>query len=501
MRKWLAGGFALTVSILACVGDDATTPGGGGTPEGGTGECTSAQKTCNGTCVSKDDPSAGCAAVDCTPCAPTTNAAPACKGGICSFACNAGAADCDGDPKNGCESKTDADTANCGACAHACGTTNTDAAKCAAGKCDLTCKAGFGHCTTDDSGGCETDTQKSADHCGKCGHSCLGGQCVGGKCQPFQLASVSVPSGVAVDKTHVYFTFPSLPLVQRVQRDGKCTPASPCPQDFGGGSIDPLNPVRGPSAIVSDGTFVWWTNQATSKLVRRSTTLPPAALTTFPDAATSTEPGYLVIAGGKIFWTNAFGNADPFPHVNRADMDGTNHVTVAFYQTPVATFKGAGQITADATTIYWANMNGGVYHQPINAAAPCTEGTDCPQFGSASSPYGVAVDATFVYWTEPQSGTIRKATKTGGQSTIIATGQDNPRAIAAMDNFVYWGNIGTGATTGGSIRRTPQVAATCDGAACELVTQVTNPEAIVASDDGLYWTDNKAAGGVYRLAK
>ena len=43
--------------------------------------------------------------------------------------------------------------------------------------------------------------------------------------------------------------------------------------------------------------------------------------------------------------------------------------------------------------------------------------------------------------------------------------------------------------------------AQCDGAACELVTNVAFPDAIVTADDGIYWTNNAVSGGVYRLAK
>ena len=67
--------------------------------------------------------------------------------------------------------------------------------------------------------------------------------------------------------------------------------------------------------------------------------------------------------------------------------------------------------------------------------------------------------------------------------------------------FVYWGNSATTGPSAGTIRTAPQVAATCDGAACELVATVPAPDAIVAADDGLYWTNNAITGGVYRLAK
>jgi hypothetical protein len=244
---------------------------------------------------------------------------------------------------------------------------------------------------------------------------------------------------------------------------------------------------------------VWWTNQAIGNIASRAASLPPGPLTKFGPAQ-STEPGYLALAGGKIWWTSGFANTQPSPHVRKADLDGNNVTPVAIYANPATTFAGFGGITADATHIYWASENSGVFRAAFNDA-PCVEGSTCAQFGSASGPFGVAVDATFVYWTEPTSGTIRRAPKGGGQSVVIAINQDTPRAIAVMDTFVYWGNAGAGVVTGGTIRRAPQVAAVCDGAACEQVARVPAPDAIVAAEDGLYWTNNDISGGVYRLAK
>src|SRR5215471_1470026 len=42
--------------------------------------------------------------------------------------------------------------------------------------------------TGGDTGQCG-DTQTSADNCGRCGHSCLGGTCDKGQCQPVTLAT------------------------------------------------------------------------------------------------------------------------------------------------------------------------------------------------------------------------------------------------------------------------------------------------------------------------
>ena len=497
-----------SISCTALLGDFTVsgTAADDGGQEAGPATCTDAQKTCNGTCVSKDDPNAGCATAVCTPCMATTNAAPACKAGGCSFACNQGFADCDGNPATGCEANTAKDIANCGKCGDPCGATNTlSPATCAASKCVFMCKPAFAHCGMTNASGCETNIMNDMLNCGACGHSCLGGACTMGKCEPFQIASASQPSGLAVGPLNVFFTAPSLAYIERVQRDGKCVPAAPCPQAFlGAAAGDPLTgQTRGPTAIATDGTDVFFTADAAGLLVKRSAVLPPGALTTLGPAV-STRPGYIALGGGRVWWTTGFGNADPAPHLRSIKLDGTGLTTVANYQTPVTTFLGTGGVATDAANVYWASQNGGVYHAAFTDAL-CTEGsltaTPCKQYGSSSGAYGVAVDDTFVYWTEPTSGTVKRAAKAGGQSSVIASGQDLPQAIAVLGTFVYWGNASTTGPTAGTIRRAPQVAATCDAAACEHVADATAPDAIIAADDGIYWTNNTASGGVYRLAK
>jgi hypothetical protein len=360
------------------------------------------------------------------PCEPAANASATCKAGACATACNEGFTDCDGDPKTGCEAKTSADPSNCGACGKVCGSANTELpTKCEQGKCQLTCKKNFGHCSTADEAGCETDLLTDDLHCGACGHSCLGGKCADGKCQPFQLASAASPTGVAVDATNVYYTSSSQAYIQRVQRDGKCTPAAPCPQQFVG-SPDPLEQYRGPTAIVSDGTSVFFTAAAISKIGKRAVT--GGAITNWGPAQ-STEPGYLVLAGGKLWWTSGFAGGTDV-HVRRSDLDGTNITTVASYQNPGSTFQGPGGITADATHIYWASKNSGVFRMAFGDPA-CVEDSSCTEIGAPGA-VGIAVDDNYVYWTDPDGSSVHRASKTGGMSALIATGQTNVRAIAVM---------------------------------------------------------------------
>jgi hypothetical protein len=169
------------------------------------------QKVCSGVCVST---STCCANGDCTSpvpaacyvagsgvcsgiggsCSYTLNTgSKVCTGNVCCNAvngtcntnctliCNAGFADCDGNPSNGCETNTTNDVNNCGACGRFCAANNVATKTCTAGLCNSTCLVGFGNCTQPAAGstapytpddGCETNINTSTTHCGGCGTDC-----------------------------------------------------------------------------------------------------------------------------------------------------------------------------------------------------------------------------------------------------------------------------------------------------------------------------------------
>jgi hypothetical protein len=149
------------------------------------------------------DPSDGCEASVVTPercggcdsnCVGLPNAATAaCEAGDCRISCKSGFADCDGRAANGCETNLMAST-SCGACDNACTRlSNVDSASCTAGACTgLVCKPSFGDCDGDAATGCETSLQ-TPDACGACDKPCAlahaqadcrAGECLIAMCDP-----------------------------------------------------------------------------------------------------------------------------------------------------------------------------------------------------------------------------------------------------------------------------------------------------------------------------
>ena len=101
------------------------------------------------------------------PCRDLPHAVPTCATGQCAIAsCEAGYADCDQQPGNGCETSLGT-LSDCGACDAVC-----SKASCSGGICTaVSCASGFGDCDGDQVS-CEANLASDANHCGNCGAKC-----------------------------------------------------------------------------------------------------------------------------------------------------------------------------------------------------------------------------------------------------------------------------------------------------------------------------------------
>jgi hypothetical protein len=165
--------------------------------------CAAGEKTCNGACVPLTDPLFGCGVEGCAPCA-LARATAACTGdGTCVVAaCQAGYADCDKDPANGCEIDL-AQPSHCGACNAACAAA---APVCVPTTAGFACATG---CTPQAPTRCGdqcVDLASSPTHCGSCNDVCApvaNGQvsCARGACAFSCTAGFHACGGACADST------------------------------------------------------------------------------------------------------------------------------------------------------------------------------------------------------------------------------------------------------------------------------------------------------------
>ena len=190
----LGDGCEADLSRPATCGSCALTCGGA-TPfcmelDDGSGcvaSCEAGSSACDGACVDLNSDPRHCGGCG-ERCAAPPNAVAACMAAACSFECDEGYADCDGDAANGCESML-RELAHCGRCGERCERPGA-VTSCATGTCQaLGCLPLFGDCDGEPANGCEEDLSSNLARCGACSTSCATGvsnatvACVEGSCR------------------------------------------------------------------------------------------------------------------------------------------------------------------------------------------------------------------------------------------------------------------------------------------------------------------------------
>jgi hypothetical protein len=142
-----------------------------------------------------------------------------------------------------------------------------------------------------DEGTCR-DTSTSPSNCGRCGHSCQGGACVGGVCQPVVLASgQSSPADLAVDSTSVFWAdFVNPGAVYKVS--------------IGGGAITTLSSGdNSPNRVALSGKNLYWADTGGIPSTSGKIQVAPTAGGTVTTLASGQDtPVGIAVSDTNIYW-------------------------------------------------------------------------------------------------------------------------------------------------------------------------------------------------------
>lgn len=426
MRARLAALVVPCFVVLACVGDNNS---------GDAGPDASCIRTCNGVCApNMNDPATGCGAADCTPCPTLANQASTCVANACApAACNSGYLDCDPN-KPGCETPEDAK--NCGKCGVVCGTTNTSAVACSTGasggdagtsdaatsdaatsdagtggplSCQFTCTGNFTHCSADPSTGCETDLGVDKLNCGACGHSCQGGACAAGTCQPLLIAGdpltplgLNAQYGITQLNGFIFgLNWYGGPggIIFKVPTDGSFGGKAP-PWVYGAGL-----------SVSATGIFSNGTDFAYG-IYRQDSGGPAPGIYAF---TTSNNTSHSIVTGG--------GSTNTCPQ-----DPGTNLVSVAI----------------DTNYVYWTNIRYALYPSPCPGIyrASSVDGTGRIQVLTSDIFTALLADSGSVYMLDASDSTLKAAlgstlATTSTLATFPAVGGGDPFSLAVDATYAY----------------------------------------------------------------
>lgn len=135
--------------------------------------------------------------------------------------------------------------------------------------------------------------------------------------------------------------------------------------------------------------------------------------------------------------------------------------------------NGARGIAVDGTSIYWATQTDGtIMKMALGGGNPTPLATN-------QSPYGIAVDASFVYWTSGQN--VMRVGIGGGSPSVVTTDASVASSIAVDASFVYW----TGAN---KVMKAPKT-----GGAAALVANASYAENLRVRDGFVYFISDPIA--------
>jgi hypothetical protein len=390
------------------------------------------------------------------------------------LACPPDFADCDGEPMNGCEGALSTSAENCGACGVKCEAAAHQAPLCSAGACIRVCEAGFADCNGDPADGCEVDTTSDIAHCGACSRSCKNA-CVKGACDVITLASGQAGPGViAIDDTSVYWAN----MANVTAGAGSIMKVAKA----GGAAVTLAAKQSGPQAIALDAASIYWVNYGTPPAFTDGAVLTVAkdgSGVPTEIAAGQASPLGIAIQGSALYWSTV----DQIMMIDKADPSAKPAVVAsgqvrpreivaagtALYWLNFGTLTGnmpssdgsvmmlpqggapvalasnltlASGLTVDsvAAYLYW-RVEGAIMRAPLG-------GGPAEVFigGLTSPPWRIAADATTVYWTEALyfGGAVNAAAVSTRQKITLAPNQTFLWGIAIDQTSVYWAVFGDG---------------------------------------------------------
>lgn len=365
------------------------------------------------------------------------------------------------------------DVKNCGACKRVCAGGAHSVPSCAAGTCVLACDAGFADCNGQPADGCEVELAKDVKSCGACGRACTacgGTACVDGVCDAKTVVTATDAgiTHVTADKTRVYFVTPK--NVQQVEKDGSNLATVFGATDSTGVGVDELVNLVVPGSTASSGIY-----RTTAGFVGPQIAYIAQGKNVLALAVDATGLYYAVektssvteiarcnkcngnqtvllptenavgVAGIAVDTTTVFLGAGDT--IRRVEKTGSDPKTLVVGQTPRS-------LATDETHVYWINKTPDVFFG--DAGPPTSEVVRMVKAGgpveklatALRAPLFLAVGPSAIYFSDrglakANEGTIVRLSPDGKSRLVLARGLQAAGGIAVDDTCVYFADDAT----------------------------------------------------------
>jgi hypothetical protein len=151
-------------------------------------------------------------------------------------------------------------------------------------------------------------------------------------------------------------------------------------------------------------------------------------------------------------------------------------------------------MASDDTGVYAVDQMGVAYRLPLEGGPAAVIAK--PTATSYAYPHDLALDDTWLYWTDLVRGAVVRAPKAGGAIETIASGQARPMSVAREGDVLVWSNEGEqtelkgNSYDAGSIMRM----STSSGPPIAIATGVGRPRFVAVAKGWAYWTADSPSG-------
>jgi hypothetical protein len=329
-------------------------------------------------------------------------------------------------------------------------------------------------------------------NCGACGHSCQGGTCAAGRCQPLVLATgQSSLLSLAVDTTNVYWSGGR----NIVAADGAMPPAGVLKCAIGGCGQHPLalpGAIWAQAEVASDGTDVYYNTLDFEGLLECSISGCAGGTQIQSDME---EVGLAVDPLRRnVYWIAQISNEG----VYRYTVGGAVAVSV----TPDSQTRATTPLAADANYVYFVEVETSgaseIEQCAVNSAfrSCVTLAVVAADASTSASISSLVVNASTVYWSQASStgGSIWSCAIGGcaGTPSLLASDLAGDTLTLAADDAHFYYAAPT------AVEECP-VSGPCS-APVPVASGLARPEHLVSDATSLYWV-NADDGTLVKAAK